>query len=53
MCHYPLRVACNTPFGRYRFKKLPFGLKCAAEVFEKQVEQLFGDLPGVAMYFDD
>jgi len=43
----------NTPFGRYRFIRLPFGLKSAAEVFEKRVEQLFGDLPGVAMYFDD
>lgn len=48
-----LLTTFNTPFGRYRFLRLPFGLKSAAEVFEKKVEQLFGDLPGVAMYFDD
>jgi len=57
--HVPLSVESsllttfNTPFGRYRFLRLPFGLKSAAEVFEKRVEALFGDLPGVAMYFDD
>ena len=42
----------NTPFGRYRYLRLPFGLHSSAEVFEKRVEQLFGDL-NVAIYFDD
>ena len=48
-----LLTTFNTPFGRYRFLRLPFGLKSSAEVFEKRVEELFGDLPHVAMYFDD
>ena len=42
----------NTPFGRYRFKRLPFGLHSSAEVLEKRVEQVFGDLD-VSIYFDD
>lgn len=47
-----LLTTFNTPFGRYRFKRLPFGLHSSAEVFEKRVEQLFGDL-NVSIYFDD
>ena len=43
----------NTPFGRHRFLRLPFGLHSSAEVFEKKVEEVFGELPGVAVYFDD
>lgn len=42
----------NTPFGRYRFLRLPFGLHSSAEVFEKRVEQIFCDLD-VCIYFDD
>jgi hypothetical protein len=48
-----LLTTFNTPFGRYSFKRLPFGLHSSPEVFEKKVEQLFGDLPGVSVYFDD
>lgn len=47
-----LLTTFNTPFGRYCFRRLPFGLHSSAEVFEKRVEQLFGDLP-VSIYFDD
>jgi hypothetical protein len=47
-----LLMTFNSPFGRYRFKRLPFGLHSSAEVFEKRVEQLFGDL-NVSIYFDD
>ena len=48
-----LLTTFNTPFGRYCFKRLPFGLHSSAEVFEKKVEQIFGDIPNVAIYFDD
>jgi hypothetical protein len=47
-----LLTTFNTPFGRYCFKRLPFGVNSAAEVFEKRVEEIFGDL-NVAIYFDD
>ena len=43
----------NTPFGRYRFLRLPFGICSAPEVFQKSNEQLFGDIDNVQIYFDD
>ena len=43
----------NTPFGRYRFKRMPFGISSAPEVFQKKNEALFGDIDGVEIIFDD
>ena len=31
----------NTPFGRYSFKRLPFGLTSAPEVFHRTIHQIF------------
>ena len=42
-----------TPKGRYRFLRLPFGLKSAPEVYLQVMSDLFGDIPGVIIYFDD
>ncbi|KZS19686.1 Uncharacterized protein APZ42_013852 [Daphnia magna] len=42
-----------TPKGRYHFLRLPFGLKSAPEIYLKTMTDLFGDLPGVLIYFDD
>lgn len=47
-----LLTTFNTPYGRYCFKRLPFGINSAAEVFEKRVEEIFGDLDA-SIYFDD
>ena len=27
----------NTPFGRYHFTRMPFGLKSASEIFQKRM----------------
>lgn len=43
----------NSPFGCYRFVRLPFGLSVAPEIFQKYNERAFGDLPGVIIYCDD
>jgi hypothetical protein len=43
----------NTPYGRYRFKRLPFGLVCAQDVFQRKVDETFGDLRGVTGIADD
>ena len=43
----------NTPFGRYRFTRLPFGLCSANEIFQKRMTQLFDSLPGVIILYDD
>ena len=43
----------NTPFGRFSFCRLPFGIKSASEVLQKRNIELFGDIPGVRIIFDD
>lgn len=42
-----------TPFGRYKFNRLPFGVNCAPEIFQKKMVQTFGDIPNLIIYFDD
>jgi len=43
----------NTPFGRFRFLRLPFGVNSAPEVFHRTVKQLFEGIEGVETYIDD
>lgn len=43
----------STPFGCYRFKRLPFGIKIAPEVFQKLNEENFGDIKNITVYIDD
>ena len=48
-----LYTTFNSPHGRYRFLRLPFGLICAQDIFQKKVDETFGDLPGVTGIADD
>lgn len=43
----------NTPYGCYRFKRLPYGVKIAPEVFQKYNERNFEGIPGVFVWSDD
>jgi RNase H-like domain found in reverse transcriptase/Reverse transcriptase (RNA-dependent DNA polymerase)/Integrase zinc binding domain/Retroviral aspartyl protease len=43
----------NTPFGRYSYRRLPFGLSSSPEVFQRKNYELFGDIPNVYIVFDD
>ena len=43
----------NTPFGRHRLKRLPFGIHSAAEVFQKKISHIISDIDGVANGQDD
>ncbi|XP_048759591.2 uncharacterized protein K02A2.6-like [Ostrea edulis] len=43
----------QTPFGRYRYTRLPFGISRASEVFQRKNMQTFGDIQGVHMIADD
>ena len=43
----------NTPFGRYRFKRLPFGIRSAPEVYQQVMEELFGAIEGCEVIADD
>ena len=43
----------NTPFGRYKFNRLPFGVHVASEIFQKEMERILDGIPGVANVQDD
>ena len=43
----------NTVFGRYRFLRLPFGVKSAQDKFQRKVNETYGDLQGVMAIVDD
>ena len=42
-----------TPFGRYCFQKLPFGIASAPELFQRRMNQLLNGLSGVLCHMDD
>ena len=42
-----------TPFARYRFLRLPFGISMAPEAFHRKIHCLFEDLDGVDTMMDD
>ena len=35
-----------TPFGRYMWKRLPFGLKVSSEIFQRKIDEVLGNLKG-------
>jgi hypothetical protein len=43
----------NTPFGRYRFKRLPFGIHSASEVFQARVSEIIEGIKGAKNSQDD
>ena len=48
-----LLCTINTPFGRYRFTIMPFGLKSASENFQKKNEAIFEGINGIHIVADD
>lgn len=42
-----------TPFGNYRYTRMPFGIKTGPKVFQKMNVANFGDIKNVYIYFDD
>ncbi|KAK3716424.1 hypothetical protein QZH41_000491 [Actinostola sp. cb2023] len=42
-----------TPFGRYRYLRMPFGVNTAPEEFECKLQEKLADLPGVEVLRDD
>ncbi|RXN19979.1 Retrovirus-related Pol polyprotein from transposon 297 [Labeo rohita] len=43
----------NSPWGRCRFRRLPFGIRSASEVFQQKNCETFGDIQGVHIIADD
>lgn len=42
-----------TPFGRYRWTRLPFGIASAPEIFQLKLQQVIQDLEGIECIADD
>lgn len=43
----------NTPFGLYRYKRMCFGVASSPAQFQRCMDSLTSELPGVAAYLDD
>ena len=42
-----------TPFGRFCFHRLPFGITSTPEHFQRRMSELLGDIEGVVCMIDD
>lgn len=42
-----------TPFGRFCFRRLPFGVTSAPEIFQRKMTELLEDHEGVVIWMDD
>ena len=43
----------STPFGLYKYKRLPMGIKQSSNIAQEVMENLFRDLDDVEIYVDD
>ena len=43
----------STPFGRYRYLRLPFGISASSNLFQQRMDELCESLPGVMVIVDD
>ena len=48
-----LLTTFNSPFGRYRFKRLPFGLKVSQDIFQEKMDMILEQCPGTLGIADD
>ena len=47
------KTAIVTPFGLWEFVRMPFGLKNAAQRFQRLMDKILGDLPWAFVYLGD
>ena len=48
-----LLMTFNSPFGRYHFLWLPFGLVCSQNIFQKKMDQILKECQGCIRIADD
>ena len=51
--HSSYLTTFNTPYGRYRYLRLPFGLICSQDEFQRKSDEAFEGLEGFAAIVDD
>lgn len=48
------KLTCfNTPFGRYRFLRLPFGITSVPEIYHRTIHMIYEHIPGCTTMMDD
>ncbi len=50
---YSLLTAFKTPYGRYKHERVPMDISAAPEIFQQAMQELFGDIEGCEIIFDD
>jgi hypothetical protein len=48
-----LLTCFSTPFGRYRYLRLPFGISSSGDIFMQKCNEIFENSPGVHCIVDD
>ena len=48
-----LLTTMNTPFGRYRWLKLPFGIKSAPEMYQRTMDEILEGIDHAYAVMDD
>ena len=48
-----LLTCFQTPWGRYKYQRLPMGIKSAPELYQRAVEEIFQDVDNLENIFDD
>ena len=51
--HTTVLMTFATPYGRYRWIRLPFGLSASSKIFQKHLTHALENLPGVLCIADD
>lgn len=46
-------VIINTHRGLFRYNRLPYGIASAPGIFQRTIEGVLRDIPGVSVYLDD
>jgi hypothetical protein len=42
-----------TPFGKYKYLRLPMGLKCSLDIAQAAMENVLSDMEDANVYIDD
>ena len=47
------KTAITTPFGKFKYLRMPFGLKNAGQTFQRMMDEILSDLDFAFIYMDD
>ena len=42
-----------TPFGKFKYNRLPMGLECSPDIAQEVMENIFCDIDDAEVYIDD